>query len=334
VGLRNFKTLGPEDLRQIRELREAGEYVWIDLDLQTTPKQEIGEALGIPERIPDRALDVLCDFGAVQVGHKLHADSIHVVFPYHCIRNPDAAVELRAREIEPLPVHLLVHGEYLLTVSEEPFDLMALVGDTLPTDRSEQYVIYAVIEAMTSTIFETLGTVEEAIAEVEDDLVVSGNGSRQRRGEVIRGARARLTSMRRRIGPQRAMFERVGEEIGQVAGLGSDSRPYFERILGQLDRAVDGIDAASQAISNVLDLSLNETTYRLTMVATIFLPLTFITGFFGMNFDYLVGNIDSGAAFWLLGVGALVVSTAIGFYLLRRADAIPAPPAIRDEGSG
>jgi magnesium transporter len=308
-------------------LRAAGQYVWIDLDLETTPKERIGELLGIPERTPDRALDVLCDFGPVPLGRKLHTDDLHVVFPYHCIRNPEAPVEQRAREIEPLPVHLLVHGEYLLTVSEEPFDLIELVGDTVPPDRSEQYVVYAVIEAMTSTIFEALGAVEDAIAEVEDDLVVSGNGSRRRRGEVIRGARARLTAMRRRIGPQRATFERVGEEIGRVAGLDADSHPYFERILGQLDRAVDGIDAASQAISNVLDLSLNETTYRLTMVATIFLPLTFITGFFGMNFDYLVGNIDTGAAFWLLGVGALVVSTAIGWYLLTRADAIPQPSA-------
>ena len=44
---------------------------------------------------------------------------------------------------------------------------------------------------------------------------------------------------------------------------------------------MDRIDAASGALSNLLQVKLNETTYRLTVVATVFLPLTFITGFFG-----------------------------------------------------
>lgn len=332
MAFRTFNSLEPTEVEEIAKLRADGKYCWIDLDLETTPREVIAERLGLPERPGDRVLDVLCDFGDVPLARKFHADDLHVVFPYYCVRNPEAPVEQRARTIEPLRVHVLVHGDYLLTLSEHPFDLMDLIGDSLPTDRSEQYVVYAVIEGMTGTLFEALGAVEDAIEQVEDDLIVSGRGSRQRRGEIIRGARARLTSLRRRIGPQRATFERVGEEIGQVTGLGSDNHDYFERILSQLDRAVDGIDAAGQAISDLLDLSLNETTYRLTMVATIFLPLTFITGFFGMNFDYLVGNVTSGAAFWLLGVGSLLVATALGWYLLRRADALAQGSSSGDSG--
>ena len=54
-------------------------------------------------------------------------------------------------------------------------------------------------------------------------------------------------------------------------------------------------------------MKLNETTYNLTLVAAIFLPLTLIVGFFGMNFDWMVRHIDSAAAFWGLGVGGMVV---------------------------
>ena len=54
-------------------------------------------------------------------------------------------------------------------------------------------------------------------------------------------------------------------------------------------------------------MQLNETTYRLTIVATIFLPLSFIAGFFGMNFGWMVDHIDSAGAFWLLGVALMVV---------------------------
>ena len=47
------------------------------------------------------------------------------------------------------------------------------------------------------------------------------------------------------------------------------------------------------------------------MVATVFLPLTFITGFFGMNFGWMVGEIHTRSAFWLLGIGAPVVGVAL-----------------------
>jgi magnesium transporter len=70
---------------------------------------------------------------------------------------------------------------------------------------------------------------------------------------------------------------------------------------------VTRVDAASQALSNALQVKINETSYRLTVVATIFLPLTLIVGFFGMNFDWMVREIDSAGAFWALGVGGMVV---------------------------
>ena len=73
-------------------------------------------------------------------------------------------------------------------------------------------------------------------------------------------------------------------EIGRLPGLEADDERYFDRIGGQVNRLVDAIDAAGDALARLVNLRLNETSYLLTVVATIFLPLTFIAGFFGMNF--------------------------------------------------
>ena len=63
---------------------------------------------------------------------------------------------------------------------------------------------------------------------------------------------------------------------------------------------------------------INQMASRLTIVATIFLPLTFATGFFGMNFGWLVDHIDSAESFLILGVAAMILPLIVAAVLLLR----------------
>ena len=148
---------------------------------------------------------------------------------------------------------------------------------------------------MVATAFDALSDTELALEELQAEATETGN-ARVRMG-TLRAIVLRLTTMRRQLGPQRGIFERIGEEIGQVECLSTDNERYFERVYEQLNRVVDGIDAAADSMAQLMDLRMNETMYWLTVVATIFLPLTFLTGFFGMNFGWMVGRIESEAAF-------------------------------------
>ena len=135
---------------------------------------------------------------------------------------------------------------------------------------------------------------------------------------TLRAVNSRLSEMRRRIGPQRGLFERISEEVRRIEGLEPDSEHYFERIYAQLNRLIDGIDSADDGLAKLIDLRLNETIYWLTVVATIFLPLTFVTGFFGMNFGWMTDRIDTSLAFILLGLGAPMLGVALTVLLVRR----------------
>jgi hypothetical protein len=116
---------------------------------------------------------------------------------------------------------------------------------------------------------------------------------------------------------------------GAAGALGADTRGGLRAIRCPPDLSLRSCqargnalvgrpDAAADSLANLIDLRLNETIYWLTVVATIFLPLTFITGFFGMNFTWMVDRIDTALAFWLLGIGAPVLAAVITGLLVRR----------------
>ncbi len=73
------------------------------------------------------------------------------------------------------------------------------------------------------------------------------------------------------------------------------------------------------ARQNEISVQQNETGKQLTLIATIFLPLSFITGFFGMNFPWMVDHIGSFWVFAVYGVGSLLISCVALYAPFRRS---------------
>jgi magnesium transporter len=99
-------------------------------------------------------------------------------------------------------------------------------------------------------------------------------------------------------------------------------RRIHEEIVAQRDQLPSVLDAHLSLISlrhSEIAAEQNQAVRRLTIVATVFLPLTFLTGFFGQNFGWLVRHLDSGAAFVGFGVGGLAVAFVLVVLLFRRA---------------
>jgi magnesium transporter len=300
---RRFEILRDLDQARIAELRRRGEFFWVDLATHDGPSsEEIAAVLGL-DRAAVESLESFRVGGAP--ARKIHVAADLIVFPFWCSATPERRRHA-AHPLELVRVNVVLHGDFLLTLHQRAFDLPGAVAEFAP-GQSEQYAVYVALDGMTDTVLDSLATIEHEIADLETRLLASGFRPRPADKRLASSLRQQLTYLRMRIGPERALFERVGEEIKHIRSLKGDHEDYFDRISDQLDRAVERIDAAREALSDALQAQLNETSYRLTLVATIFLPLSFVTGFFGMNFEWLTDGIDSAAAFWLLGVGSLLV---------------------------
>jgi magnesium transporter len=306
--------LGVEQQERIRELRATGRFFWIDLCAEALSPADLEQTLSIPAE----ALQPLLDFRrGERPSRRFLATRQQVVFPFHCYLEGEGDAEDDGPPgLRPIAVNVLVHGDFLLTAHREPASLPQVLPGYNSEGRSEQYAVYAVLDGMVATAFDALSDTELAL-EALQIMTTAVGGARVRMG-TLRAINLRLTTMRRQLGPQRGIFERIGEEIGQVESMASDNERYFERVYEQLNRLVDGIDAAADSMAKSMDLRMNETMYWLTVVATVFLPLTFLTGFFGMNFTWLIGEIDTMAAFLILGVGGSALATLLTWIAVRR----------------
>jgi magnesium transporter len=315
---------------RIEALRGEGRFVWIDVSSAETGRDDLRDALGIP----DGALLALLTFGdrGPRV-RKLFASDGLVVFPATAYVESTAATSDKLHRLRAVEVHLLVGHDYVLTVHKDSFSLPSRLGPYLLEEHGPRGTVFEIVQAMVTTSFDALYDIEVVL----DDLAVSSTTSllgRRVRMATLRAISSRLMGMRRGLAPERGLLERIGAELGGIEGRSADDERDFDRLGEQVNRLVDGIDASADQLATLIDLRLNETIYLLTVVATIFLPLTFVTGFFGMNFKWLTDGIDTPAAFWLLGVGLLVLGVALIVGLVVRGSPVKVEPEGRPRRRG
>ena len=237
----------------------------------------------------------------------VHAEGGSVAFTLRCYVDVEAPIEVR----------VVVTGDYLLTLHAEQLSLPAVLELDVLEERSRRYVVYSVLDAMLESTFGALDDVELTLEGLAATWAAGGGGGVPRM--TLKTTGARLANMRRWVTAEQAILERAAVEIGGLDGFDAEDEPYFDRLDSKVDRLAASIDAAADAMGMLLDLQLNERAYQVSVVATIFVPLTFVTGFFGMNFGWMVHHIDSPLAFWLLGMAIPIATAALAWrFVVRR----------------
>jgi len=134
-----------------------------------------------------------------------------------------------------------------------------------------------------------------------------------------------LVGMRKAVGPQRDAFANLMGGIAELPGLTEEDEHYFRNVYDHLIRISDLIDSYRDLLTGAMDVylstvsnRLNSVMKQLTIIATIFLPLTFITGFFGQNFDWMVGHIGSLPVFLGLGIGSELIALLVLLAFFKR----------------
>ena len=223
-----------------------------------------------------------------------------------------------------LEVHLFISGHYVITIHRGPLPMFdeereQLDGRVL---HSEQFLIYRILDTLTDSFFPVLSDIDDELDELEAAVLANPTDQQLER---LFALKRQLVVMRKVVTPQRDIFARSVDEVADLPGLELDERDYFRDVYDHLIRISDLIDSYRDLLSGATDLYLstvsnrqNDVMKQLTIIATIFLPLSFITGFFGENFGYLVRNIGTAWWFWGLGVGSMTATVVVLVIFFRR----------------
>jgi magnesium transporter len=184
-------------------------------------------------------------------------------------------------------------------------------------------VLYRVTDGLVNSFFPILSAFDDHIDELEDQIF--SDVSDEQLQEIFRMKRL-LVGMRKAVTPQRDAFASLTGRVAELPGFDREDEHYFRDIYDHLIRISDLIDSYRDLLTGAMDVYLSTVSNRLnavmkqlTIIATIFLPLTFITGFFGQNFGWLTGHVQHWGAFVGLGLGTEVLALLllVGFFKRR-----------------
>jgi magnesium transporter len=183
-------------------------------------------------------------------------------------------------------------------------------------------IVYLVLSALVDSFFPVLSEFDDRIDTLEDQILKQPTEAQL--GELFDMKRS-LMEMRRLVAPQRDMMASISTGVTDIPGMTDEATRYFRDLYDHLIRLADLIDNYRDLLSSAMDTHLstvsnrlNEVMKQLTIIATIFLPLSFLTGFFGQNFAYLVQRISSTWSFYVLAIGVELVTVVVLVWLFRK----------------
>ena len=290
------------------------DHFWLDLDDEAADGT-VSELLGVHFGFHPLAVE-----SAERFNQRPRVDD-YDTFTYLVARGADPQHTGKAE------VHCFWTTRYVVTVHRGESPAIAQVRTRLGRHHASEaadpeiIIVYYVVGSLVDTFFPLLSKLDDRIDALEDDILKAPTEAQL--GELFEMKRT-LMDMRKVIAPQRDMMASISAGVADCPGMTDEANRYFRDLYDHLIRLADEVDSYRDLLTSVMDTHLSTVSNRLnvvmkqlTIIATIFLPLSFLTGFFGQNFAYLVRGIASTWTFVVFGI-ALELGAAIALVVVFR----------------
>ncbi len=251
-------------------------------------------------------------------------DAFRQGYFFMVIHGPDLETfrnNLRTRELD-----LFTSERYLVTVHEEPMRTISdlqVRGNTDPRiilDPGIDLLLHGMLDKLVDAYMPILDSLQDNLDDLEEQA--TDEPTHELLPKITQKKRE-LLNLRRIIAPQRDVLAQLTR--GEVPFIRESTRIYFRDVLDHLNRDVELIELYRDLALGARDIymssvsnNLNRIMKTLTIITVVALPMNVITGFFGMNFEYLPG-LHSVRFFWLtMGTMAMAVTALLIMFVRKR----------------
>jgi len=226
--------------------------------------------------------------------------------------------------VDTLEVDVFLGKHFIVTHHDRAIEAIERVWSACQRDErymrnGADYLLYRLADEIVASYMPVVESVDSTIDRIEDRIFRQPTPDILKRTFAIKRAVLRL---RRILGPQREVLNKLARD--DFAVIDPRERIYFRDVYDHLVRLYDITESVRDLVSGVLDTYLSVVNNRLgdivktlTIITTLFMPLSFVVGFFGMNFFLPSQPLDMGAPLFLTA-GVMMLAIPAGMYLWMR----------------
>lgn len=324
-GVPMHEELDSPTLEQIKDLRIRMPQVWVNVDGlgDADLVRQMGELFGLHKLALE---DVLSTHQRAKVDQ--FGDHLFIVLrepiPPDGADRIDAG-SMRSAHFDTDQVSMFLGSNFLVSFQEKYGDCLGPVRDRIRQYRGKMvaagpdYLAYSIIDAIVDAYFPVLEYFGEKLEELEDEAVTRPTtGTVQR----IHGVKRELLVLRRAVWPAREAINILVRDETRL--ITAETRVYIRDVYDHMVQLIEVLENYRELGSDLMDIylssqsnKLNEVMKVLTIIATIFMPLSFVVGVWGMNFDPDTSPYNMPELRWRYGyVMAWVVILAVAGTML------------------
>jgi magnesium transporter len=198
-------------------------------------------------------------------------------------------------EINSEQVSIIFGQNFVISFQEKEGDVFNPIREMIRTGKGRirkmgaDYLAYSLIDAIVDSYFIILEKLGENIEDIEDTMIANPTPETL---QAIHRLKRKMILLRKSVWPLREVVSAI--ERSDSSLIQKPTRIYLKDVYDHTIQVIDTVETFRDVLSGMLDVYLssisnkmNEIMKVLTIIATIFIPLTFIAGVYGMNFEYM-----------------------------------------------
>jgi magnesium transporter len=311
----NFQEKEVNNVEEAFSFRNKASVTWLNIDGVHQPEiiEQVGKSFGLHPLVVE-------DIASTGQRPKMEDFDDYIFVVLRMLRFDEEENETKTEQIS-----IVLGRDFVVSFQEREGDVFDPIRERLRSNKGRirklgaDYLAYTLIDAIVDNYFMILEKLGETIEEIEDKLVTNPTSETL---QTIHDLKREIIFLRKSVWPLREVINRL--ERSESPLINKSTFVYLRDVYDHTIQVMDAVETFRDMLSGMLDIYLSSVSNRmnevmkvLTVIATIFIPLTFVAGIYGMNFRYMP-ELEQALSYPAILILMLIVAMLMVVYFRRK----------------